>query len=288
MTDVRAELLHPTLVGYNHGVKLIKISTHLKILSKQNLLGQSHNLFSEFGSKQNRRGIESMSKRAKSRRSAKKQTNWVLIAGIVVGGIVIFVGLIALAFREPNRLSLLGFCNNNPENCIVLGNAEADVAVVEVSDYGCSHCRDFNLETSPQLAVQYVDTNQVKWIVVPFALQNQTGAFPTMPSTIAAMCANEQGAFADYHESLFELQSTPLFNTQEGFMQVATALDLDVEAFSSCLNDNAYADRVLENITMAQQAGINATPSFFIDGDLLAGDQPLSVFQQRLDALLDS
>jgi len=71
-------------------------------------------------------------------------------------------------------------------------------------------------------------------------------------------------------------------------MQVATSLDLDIGAFSSCLNNNTYADIVLENITMAQQAGINSTPSFFINGELLAGNQPLSVFQQQLDALLDS
>lgn len=229
-----------------------------------------------------------MTKRARRRRSAKKQTNWMFIGGVVVGGVILFAGLIYLAFREPTRLSLLGFCNNNPDNCIVIGDEDAEVAVVEVSDYGCSHCRDFNLETGPILEEQYVDTNQVKWVVLPFALQGQTGAFPTMPSTIAAMCANEQGAFADFHEALFELQSTPLFNTNDGFMQVATALDLDTEAFSSCLSDNPYTDRVLENITMAQQAGINSTPSFFIDGNLLAGNQPLSVFQQRLDSLLDS
>jgi protein-disulfide isomerase len=229
-----------------------------------------------------------MTKRARSRRSTRKQTNWTLIGGIVAGGVILFIGLIYLAFREPTRLSLLGFCNNNPENCIVIGNEDAEVAVVEVSDYGCSHCRDFNLETSPILEEQYLNTDQVKWFVVPFALQGQTGAFPTMPSTLAAMCANEQGAFADYHEALFELQSTPLFNTEEGFMQVATGLDLDTEAFSSCLNNNSYADIVLENITMAQQAGINSTPSFFIDGNLLSGNQPLAVFQQRLDSLLDS
>jgi len=229
-----------------------------------------------------------MSKRAKHRHSARNQTNWMLIVGLVVGGIVIFAGLIYLAFREPARLSLLAYCNNNPENCIVLGNGDADVTVVEVSDYGCSHCRDFNLETSPLLQEQYVDSNQVKWIVVPFALQSQNGTFPTMPSSIAAMCANEQGAFGDYHEALFELQSTPLFNTEEGFMQVAAGLGLDTEAFSSCLNNNTYADRVLENITTAQQAGVNSTPSFFIGGDLLAGNQPLSVFQQRLDSLLNS
>ncbi|MCA9899574.1 MAG: DsbA family protein [Ardenticatenaceae bacterium] len=229
-----------------------------------------------------------MAKRARNRRTANKQTNWLLIGGLVVGGIVIFAGLIFLAFREPARLSLLGFCNNNPENCIVVGNEDAEVTVVEVSDYGCSHCRDFNLETSPLLEAQYVDSDKVKWVVLPFALQGQTGTFPTMPSAVAAMCANQQGAFADFHQSLFELQGTQFFNTEDGFMQVAAALEMDTNAFGSCLANNSYADTVIENITMAQQAGVSSTPSFFIDGELLPGNQPISIFQQRLDALLGS
>lgn len=229
-----------------------------------------------------------MTKRAKSRRAAKGQTNWMFIGGIVLGGIVIFAGLIILAFREPTRASLLAYCNNNPGNCIVIGDEDADVAVVEVSDYGCSHCRDFNLDTAPILEAQYIDTNQVKWVVVPFALQSQTGAFPTIASSVAAMCANEQGAFADFHETLFELQGTQLFNTEEGFMQAASSLNMDTDAFASCLDNNTYADNILQNVTMAQQAGINSTPSFIIDGDLMAGNQPLAVFQQRLDSLLDS
>jgi protein-disulfide isomerase len=228
-----------------------------------------------------------MTKRVRRRSSVQKQTNWTVVAGITVGGVILFAGLIYLAFREPARLSLLAFCNNNPENCIVLGNEDAEVAVVEVSDYGCSHCRDFNVDTAPIIEAQYIDTDQVKWVVVPFALQGQTG-FPTMPSTIAAMCANEQGAFAEYHEALFELQSTPLFNTDEGFVEAAAGLDLNTEAFSSCLDNNSFSDIVLENITMVQQAGVSSTPSFFIDGELLAGNQPLAVFQQRLDSLLDS
>ncbi len=228
-----------------------------------------------------------MSKRARSRRAASKQSNWKLIIGIVVGGIIIFAGLIALAFREPARLSLLGYCNNNPDNCVVIGDDSAKAAVVEVSDYGCSHCANFNLDTAPILSAQYIETNQVKWVVVPFALQSQTGAFPTMPSVVAAMCANEQDKFPEYHEGLFALQGTPLFNSEAGFMQIAASLNMDSEAFSSCLNNNSYADMVLENITMAQQAGINSTPSFLIDGNLLAGNQPIAVFQQRLNALLD-
>ncbi len=229
-----------------------------------------------------------MTKRVKNRQSAKGKSNWMLVGGIVLGGIIIFAGLIALAFREPTRASLLAYCNNNPDNCIVLGNEAAEVSVVEVSDYGCSHCRDFNLSTGPILEAQYIDTNEVKWVVVPFALQSSVGGFPTLPSSVAAMCANEQGVFADFHETLFQLQGTELFNTTEGFLQVAASLDMDTDAFASCLDNNSYADLILENITMAQQAGINSTPSFVIDGDLMAGNQPIAVFQQRLDALLDS
>ncbi|WP_420631906.1 DsbA family protein [Candidatus Leptofilum sp.] len=229
-----------------------------------------------------------MAKRARTRKSAKKETNWLVIGGLIVGGIVIFVGLVALAFREPNRLSLLSYCNNNPDNCIVVGDVDADVAVVEVSDYGCSHCRDFNLETGPLLNAQYVEPGEVKWIVVPFALQNQAGGFTTMPSAVAAMCANEQGAFSEFHESLFALQGTASFNTEAGFLQVADSVEMDTAAFSSCLDDNQYADIILENITMAQQAGVSSTPSFFVDGNLLPGNQPLSVFQQRLNSLLGS
>ncbi|MCP4419016.1 MAG: thioredoxin domain-containing protein [Chloroflexi bacterium] len=227
-----------------------------------------------------------MKKRTRSRRAAKKKTNPMLIVGIVVGGIVIFAGLIALAFREPTRQSILTYCDNNPDNCIVMGNEEADVAVVEVSDYGCGHCRNFNLDTAPLIEAQYVDSGQVKWIIVPFALQSQTGAYPTLPSAVAAMCSNEQNMFGDYHEALFEVQETSLFNSEEGFMQIATALSMDTEAFGSCLIDNSYADGIIDNIAIAQQAGINSTPSFIIDGDLLPGNQPISVFQQRLDALL--
>ena len=226
-----------------------------------------------------------MTKRARKRRAAKKQTSWKLIGGIIVGGVV-FIALVALAFREPARLSLLGYCNNNPENCVVIGDEDAEAAVVEVSDYGCPHCRDFNLETGAQLASQYVESDQVKWVVVPFALQGQSGSYPTMPTAVAAMCANEQDMFSEYHEGLFELQGTQLFNSEEGFVSLATTLEMDVDAFSSCLNDNNYPEIILQNITMVQQSGINSTPSFFIDGDLLAGNQPLSVFQQRLDALL--
>jgi len=227
-----------------------------------------------------------MAKRA--RRKAKRQTNWLVIGGIVVGGVILFAALIALALREPPALQLAAYCENNPENCIFMGPEDAAVTVVEVSDYGCSHCADFNIETSPILEDEYVETGQVRWIVLPFALQNQAGQYPTMNTAVAAMCANEQGAFSAFHKQAFELQSSPLFNSTEGFLQTAESVGMDVEAFSQCLASNDYSQIVLENVTMAQQAGVSATPTFFVNGEMLRGNQPLTVFQQRFDSLLNS
>lgn len=227
-----------------------------------------------------------MSKQAKhSKKAAKRKTNWMVIGGVIIGGIVL-VGLMALAFREPGRLKLQQFCNQNPENCMVEGDEDAPVTIVEVSDYGCGHCRDFNLEKSDQIKEQFVETGQVRWVVMPFALSGQGGVAPTLPTAVAAMCANEQDQFAEFHKAAFLLQGTELFNTEEGINATAASLGLDLEAFASCLADNDYERIIRRNMQAAASAGLEGTPSFAIGEELISGNQPLEVFQQRIESLL--
>jgi len=230
-----------------------------------------------------------MTKRAKKRKkqSAKRGTNWWIIGGVIIGGVVL-VGLIALSFRGPNQLNLETYCDNNPENCIVEGAADAPVTIVEVSDYGCPHCRDFNSETAVTIHDQFVQEGQVKWVVMPFALSNQAGEAPTLPTAVAAMCAAEQDKFTAFHQAAFALQNTALYNTEEGMMNAAQTAELDEDAFANCLADNDYEDMIRRNITAAASAGVNSTPSFMIDGEILRGNQPFSVFQQRIESLLNS
>jgi len=98
-----------------------------------------------------------MTKRIRrKKRTQKRETNWWIIGGIIGGGIVLVV-LIALSFRGQNQLDLEVFCENNPENCIVEGAADAPVTVVEVSDYGCIHCRNFNSSTASTIQDELVD-----------------------------------------------------------------------------------------------------------------------------------
>ncbi|MBE7531661.1 MAG: thioredoxin domain-containing protein [Ardenticatenaceae bacterium] len=204
---------------------------------------------------------------------------------MVIGGMVL-VGLMAVALREPETLKLERYCEQNPENCIVEGAANALVTVVEVSDYGCGHCRNFNTDTAVKLHQQYVETGQVKWVVMPFALSSQPGG--TIPSAIAALCAAEQDNFPAYHRAAFDLQSSPLYNTTEGFQTAAASAGLDMTAFAACLADNDYEQVVRRNMQAAASAGINSTPSFALGADIIRGNLPLAVFQQRIESLLGS
>lgn len=240
-----------------------------------------------------------MAKKVRKRRQVRRKergTNWLLIGAVVGAGVIGLFALLFLSLQgqgmptptpQPN-VALAEHCETNEENCVTKGPAEAPVTIVEVSDYGCGHCRNFNLETAGILDSQYVEAGQVRWIVLPYALRDQSGQYPTLPSTQAAMCASEQGRFFDYHEALFELQTGNLFNTRNGFVQTAESLDMDVDTFTDCLDSDRYRDQILENISAAQSAGVRATPTFFINGRKVEGNLPLANFQQQIESAASS
>lgn len=204
-------------------------------------------------------------------RETKRETNWLLIGGIVIGAVVI-LGLLALALQEPEKVTLADYCDNNPQNCISEGSEDAPVTLVEVSDYGCGHCRDFNLDSAEQIAAAFVDTGQVRWITVPYALSVQT-----TPAAESAYCAEEQDNFSAYHKQMFEIQSQPVALTPAGFLESASRAGLDLEQFNSCLEADKFGSRVQANLGAARTAGVSATPTFFINGVKVEGNNPAGI-----------
>ena len=223
-----------------------------------------------------------MAKRVKRKsREQGRQTNWWLIGAIIFGGIIIIFALLYLALREPEPSTLAGYCRDNPDNCIFKGADDAPVTIVEISDYGCSHCRDFNLETAGLLEDLYVTPGEVRWITVPFAL-----SATTFPAASAALCANDQGQFDEFHHRMFELQGDSAIYTPEGLSQVAADLGLDQAAFDSCVANAVYDSVVQDNIREASLDGVNATPTFFINDKKLGGNYPLTTFQSEITSAL--
>lgn len=168
------------------------------------------------------------------------------------------------------------------------GDADADVTIIEFSDFECPFCGRFYSDTLPQIVKEYIDTGKVNLVYKDFPLPFHQSA---KIAAIASECAEEQGKFWEMHDKLFEGQSS-WGNQGPGvsvpaFKQYAADLKLDTNKFNSCLDSEKYASEV--DADMAEAGSyVSGTPSFFIgnkkDGfTLLVGAQPFQAFQQAIE-----
>lgn len=121
----------------------------------------------------------------------------------------------------------------------------------------------------PQLIEDYVETGQVYMEYRDFAHLGEESA----RAAEAAACAADQDAYWDYNQSIYLNHQTPPMNdggySDDRLVQMAEVLELDVDAFESCLDDGTYQDRVEESTQAAQEAGVSGTPGFQINGDVV-------------------
>lgn len=218
------------------------------------------------------------------RKQQTRETNWLVIGGLILVGALVFAGLLFLALRpsQPQTvLTLAEFCDANPINCAVEGEADAPVTMVEVSDFGCVHCTNFHNNTAEDLHAQFVEPGTVRWVVLPYALSANTA-----PAAGAAMCAGEQGRYFEFADALFAIESLDVRLTAAGYQQAATNVGLDMDAFSSCMDDGRNLELVNANRDAARSNRVSGTPTFFLNDQTLSGAQPLSVFAQTINSLL--
>lgn len=213
----------------------------------------------------------------------RRETNWLIIGGLIAVGILVFGGLLYLALRpsQPQAVqSLAEYCDANPGRCLVAGAADAPVTMVEVSDFGCPHCEDFHLQTADQLREEFVDPGTVRWVALPYALSTAT-----LPAAAAAMCAGEQDQYFEYAQTLFEISPREARLTPEGYQQAASTIGLDMEQFQACMDSGRNISIVNQNRDAARNAQVSGTPTFFLNGEKLVGAQPLSAFAQTIATL---
>ena len=99
----------------------------------------------------------------------------------------------------------------------------------------------------------------------------------------AAMFAQEHGKFWEMHDLLFENRNELEKNN---LLQYATQIGLNADELSTALDTNQYEDAVDANMKKGNAAGVSGTPSFFINGEMVVGAQPLDIFQKAVDKAL--
>jgi protein-disulfide isomerase len=99
----------------------------------------------------------------------------------------------------------------------------------------------------------------------------------------ASECADDQGNFWEYHDLLYANQSAIDVDSLKGY---AGQLGLDTGTFDECLDEGKQSSEVEKDLEDGQASGVTGTPAFFINGELVSGAQPFTVFQQIIDQLL--
>jgi len=159
------------------------------------------------------------------------------------------------------------------------GPADAPVTVVEFSDFQCPYCARFVTDTYPQIKQQY--EGKIRFVFRDFPLS--TIHENAEKAAEAAGCANEQGKFWEYHDILFNNQQALDVASLKNY---ASQLGLDTAAFNQCLDSGTRAQEIQKDYQDGISYGVQGTPAFFVNGLLVSGAQPLSVFQSAIDAAL--
>jgi protein-disulfide isomerase len=177
-----------------------------------------------------------------------------------------------------------------PEGGFRMGNPEAPVKLVEYGSLSCPHCAEFEEQGGPALRDTYVKSGQVSWEFRTYLL------FPTDPGISLLLNCQSESAFFPAVEQLYKdqrawmgkIQSMPQEQLQalsnmpprESAGVVARAAGLDEffrqrgmpsSQIQSCLSDPAGLEKIADVKRKGDEAGVNGTPSFFINGKLYEG-----------------
>jgi len=190
--------------------------------------------------------------------------------------------LVAIGASAPARAA----AQMAPIEARAKGNPNAPVTVVELSDFQCPWCRRFTVETLPALEREYIAPGKVRLVFINFPLaeihRNAVAAHEV------AMCAARQDRFWPMHDILFRRQEdwAPLDEPGPALVAYADSIGADRDQLRRCLESGATRTEVETDARSAFRTGANSTPSFLIEGGLLAGQHGIEVWRPILDSIL--
>lgn len=167
---------------------------------------------------------------------------------------------------------------------IGIGPADAKITVVEYASLTCPHCQNFATKIFPDLKTKYIDSNKVRFIYRPFALNNLDAA-----AQMLTRCTDNSKGFAMI-EVLYEKQPDWAFtngNPVPKLFDIAKQAGFTQESFDKCLTDQKLLDQITAIRMRASDAfGVNSTPTFFINGKRLGETPTVAAFDKVIEPLL--
>lgn len=167
----------------------------------------------------------------------------------------------------------------------VLGSDDAPVTMIEYASFTCPHCAAFHADTLPQLKTDYIDTGLVRLAFRHFPLNGLD-----LQAGMMATCLGDD---------LYMRIANVLFSTQQewagsqdplsALSRIARQAGLTESAFDECVNDQELAEQIVARRQQAIETyNVQSTPTFVVNGEVLAGNRPYEFWSETLDRLTGS
>lgn len=172
--------------------------------------------------------------------------------------------------QAPQTVSSVVLMAPHPLGEMSIGNEKAQVTVIEYASMTCSHCAAFATETFPRFKKEYVDTGKVRFILREFPLDPQAAAAFLLARCAANGDANKYFALVD---TLFHQQRDwAVQNAFPKLVPIMKQAGMTQKQAEECLANQKSLEGI-ETVRSngATKLGVNATPTFFINGERVSG-----------------
>jgi protein-disulfide isomerase len=161
----------------------------------------------------------------------------------------------------------------------ILGKAEAPITIIEYASLTCPHCAHFDVTVLPKLKEKWIDTGKAKLILRDYPLDE-----PALRAAMVARCAPAD-RFYPLIDTFFAQQEQ--WVTSRDYRAALEKLvklgGMSDKEFKACISDKKLEDQVAQSRLIAsQQLGVDATPTFFINGKKFDGAPTVEAFDQAL------
>lgn len=157
------------------------------------------------------------------------------------------------------------------------GGDDAVVTIVEFAEFGCPYSSS---ESHVVRALAQQFSGQVKVIYRDFPLEElHPGA---ELAAAGGTCADQQHSFWEYHDAVFAAGDL----SEESILGIAEELQLDVDEFVTCINDPLTKAEYEADLADGVAAGVEGTPTFFMNGEKVEGAVPYELFKTIIQAFI--
>ena len=167
---------------------------------------------------------------------------------------------------------------------MALGPARASVTIVEYASMTCPHCAAFEQNVFPMLKSKYIDTGKVRFVFREFPLDIKAAAASMLARCVAG---DDAGKFFATVDLLFKQQGQLMERTKDTLQLIGKQAGLTEPDVAACEKDQALLDKLKADQTFAfETLKVDATPTFFVNGEKLKGAMSFEEIDQKIRSLL--